>query len=308
MIAAALAFAAAALAVLGLVSLGGSVRRPGATLSRRRAGDGAAGDRPARRRGERDGRAAARGSTAIRALARVGGAAARRAAPRDLERRIEAAGRPGGIEPRELMAAKLAGVAVAAVPGALLGALAPGRLGLLVVVAAPLAGFLAPDLWLARQAAARATAARRALPELLELLRVTVDAGAALAVALAAVGARADGPLAREWRAVGREVELGVPLATALERMERRLPLAEVRALVAALDRASRHGAPLGDTLAGQARDARLALRRHVQEDAARAGPKIQLVVALLLVPSVLLLVAAALASALLGSGGTPLP
>jgi tight adherence protein C len=44
-------------------------------------------------------------------------------------------------------------------------------------------------------------------------------------------------------------------------------------------------------------------LRRHVQEDAARAGPKIQLVVALLLVPSVLLLVAAALVSALAGSG-----
>jgi tight adherence protein C len=58
--------------------------------------------------------------------------------------------------------------------------------------------------------------------------------------------------------------------------------------------------------LAGQARDARLSLRRRVQEDAARAGPKIQLVVALLLVPSVLLLVAAALVSALLGSGGVP--
>jgi tight adherence protein C len=90
--------------------------------------------------------------------------------------------------------------------------------------------------------------------------------------------------------------------------MRRRLPLPEVSALVAALDRARRHGAPLGATLAGQARDARLSLRRRVQEDAARAGPKIQLVVALLLVPSVLLLVAAALASALLDSGRPPLP
>ena len=49
-----------------------------------------------------------------------------------------------------------------------------------------------------------------------------------------------------------------------------------------------------------------MALRRRVQEDAAKAGPKIQLVVALLLVPSVLLMVAAALASALLDSGGLP--
>jgi tight adherence protein C len=288
MIASMLALAAAALAMLGIGALlpvgGGSVRRRAV------------------------GRSRARGPAAIRALARFGGAAARRAAPSDLERRIEAAGRPGGIEPRELMAAKLSGVVVAAMPGALLGAAAPGRLGLLVVAVAPVAGFFAPDLWLARQAAARATAARRQLPELIELLRVTVDAGAALPVALAAVGERADGPLAAEWRAVGREVELGVPLAEALERMRRRLPLPEVRALVGALDRARRHGAPLGSTLAGQARDARLSLRRRVQEDAARAGPKIQLVVALLLVPSVLLLVAASLASALLGSGATPLP
>ncbi len=83
-----------------------------------------------------------------------------------------------------------------------------------------------------------------------------------------------------------------------------RAPLPEVRALVAALERARRHGAPLADTLAAQARDARFALGRSAREDAARAGPKIQLVVALLLVPSVLLLVAAALIAALVGGGG----
>jgi tight adherence protein C len=289
-IAGALAFAAAALAVVGLALVAPNSRVKGSL------------------RGLRRRRVGGRGPAAIRTLARLGGAAARRAAPQDLQRRIEAAGRPGGLEPRELMAAKLASAVSAALPGALVGAAAPGRLGLLVVLAAPVAGFLAPDLWLARQAAVRATAARRQLPELLELLRVTIDAGASLATALAAVGERADGPVAREWRAVGTEVALGVPLGDALAAMRRRLPLPEIHALVSALDRARRHGAPLGATLAGQARDARLSLRRRVQEDAARAGPKIQLVVALLLVPSVLLLVAAALASALLGSGGTPLP
>jgi tight adherence protein C len=85
--------------------------------------------------------------------------------------------------------------------------------------------------------------------------------------------------------------------------MTRRLPQSEVATFVAALERASRHGTPLGEALAGQSRDARLGLQRRVREDAARAGPKIQLVVALMLVPSVLLLVAAALVSALLGSG-----
>jgi len=102
---------------------------------------------------------------------------------------------------------------------------------------------------------------------------------------------------------VGREVELGVSSPAAVRRMVARIPTPEVIALVGALERATRHGAPLSETLAAQAREARHARRRRIQEEAAKAGPKIQLVVALLLVPSVLLLVAAALASALLGPG-----
>jgi tight adherence protein C len=243
----------------------------------------------------------------LRVLARLGARLAHKAVPADVEARIVAAGRPLGVGARELMAAKVGAALAGALPGAMLGTVAPGRLGLLIVVGAPVAAFFAPDMWLARRGAERARAVRRSLPELLDLLRITVDAGAALHVALLAVGERADGPLAAEWRTVGREVALGVPLADALDGIGRRLPLPEVRTLARALDRTRRHGVPLGTTLASQARDARLALSRQVREDAAKAGPKIQLVVALLLVPSVLLLVAAALIAALVGSGGADL-
>ena len=279
MIAAALAFAAAVLGALGALWL-----------------------IPVEGRGR-----AAAGPRMLRAQATLGaGAAAGRGPPRDLERRIVAAGRPGGFGPRELMAAKLAAAVLGALAGFLLAGIAPGRLGLLVTVAAPGAGFLAPDLWLARRAREREQRVRRVLPAMLDLLRVTVEAGASLPTALTEVGGRSSGPLAAEWRVVGREVELGVPLGTALGALTERLPQPEVRALCAALERARCHGAPLGRTLAGQARDTRVTLRRHVQEEAAKAGPKIQLVVALLLVPSVLLMVAAALAAALLGPGGLP--
>jgi tight adherence protein C len=214
-------------------------------------------------------------------------------APPDLRARIRAAGRPAGLGVRELMAAKVA--------AALLGGLAATPL-------VPVAAFLAPDLWLARLAAERARRVRRDLPALLDILRVTIEAGGSLAWALRAVGERAEGPLASEWWAVAAEVDVGVALGDALDGLAARLPQPEIRSLVAALRRAARHGAPLSDTLAGQARAARFALARRIREDAARAGPKIQLVVALLLVPSVLLLVAAALASALLGGSADALP
>jgi tight adherence protein C len=246
----------------------------------------------------------------LRVLAAAGGAlrlVTGAKAPLSLEQRIVAAGSPAGLGARELMAAKLAAAVGGAAAGTFLGAVAPGRLGPVVVVAAPAAGFLVPDWLLRRRARERADAARRELPALLDLLRVTVEAGLAPAAAFGAVGERTSGTLAAEWRTVGALCALGVPLGEALAGMEERLPLPEVRSLVAALDRAARHGAPLADTLEAQARDARLARRRQIQEEAARAGPKIQLVVALLLVPSVLLLVAAALAAALLDGGGLSL-
>jgi tight adherence protein C len=229
-------------------------------------------------------------------------------APRDLRARIEAAGRPAGLGVREAMAAKVAAALLFGAGSLPLATLAPGRLGLLLVLSAPAAGFLAPDLWLVRVASERARRVRRELPALLDILRVSVEAGGSLPEALRSVGERSDGPLAREWAAVGREVALGIPLAEALAGMAVRVPLPEVSALVGALERARRHGAPLADTLAAQARAARSALARRIRDDAARAGPKIQLVVALLLVPSVLLLVAAALASALLDGGAEGLP
>jgi tight adherence protein C len=252
----------------------------------------------------------ARGAHVLRLLAvagaRVWAGSAR--APHELAGRISAAGDPAGLGVREVMAAKLAAAFVAGAAGAPAASMAPGRLGALVMLASPVAGFLAPDVWLARRAAQRAREVRRELPALLDLLRVSVEAGGSLPDALRSVGDRTNGPLAAEWRAIGRQVALGVPLANALDEMTERIPLPEIRALVSALDRARRHGAPLADALAAQARDARFALARRIREDAARAGPKIQLVVALLLVPSVLLLVAAALVAALLGGGGEFLP
>jgi tight adherence protein C len=221
--------------------------------------------------------------------------------PLDLAARIEAAGCPGGLGAGEVMAIKAAGALLAAPLGTAFSAIAPGRLGLLLLVAAPAAGFLAPDLYLARRTRERIRATRRDLPALLDLLRVAVDAGLAPSQALGAVGERSDSPLAGEWAAAAAQVELGVPLTDALETLTRRLPTRELRVFAGALGRAARHGAPLSDTLAAQARDARLARRRRVEEEAAKASPKIQLVVALLLVPSVLLIVAAALAAAMLG-------
>jgi tight adherence protein C len=219
--------------------------------------------------------------------------------PGDLGMRLAAAGHPGGLRPRDWMALK-AGAAAAASIGSL-GILAIGtsRLALLVSLAGPLAGFVAPDFWLARAARVRADAALRQLPDLLDLLRVSIEAGVAPVRAMGTVAAQFDGPLAVEWRRVATAVAMGEPHADAITRMTERIAAAEVKAFADTLLRARQHGLPIGAALGAQSARAREARRRRIREQAARAGPKMQLVVALVLVPSMLLIVAALLVSEL---------
>jgi tight adherence protein C len=76
-----------------------------------------------------------------------------------------------------------------------------------------------------------------------------------------------------------------------------------VRAFADCLTRARRRGLPLGELLARQAAAARHEEQIRLREQAARAGPKIQLVVAFVLVPAVMLIVAAALIAELTAPG-----
>jgi tight adherence protein C len=241
------------------------------------------------------GRRARSWAAALALLARVGRRVGAPAAPRDLDGRLAAAGRPLDLRTGDLMAAKGGAGALGLALALPLGSLLPGRLGLLAPFALPLAAFLAPDLWLRRRARERGAAMARELPDLLDLLRVALDAGLSLDRALAEVARRDRGLLAREWRTAAVEIELGVPRERALASLTARCPCEGILPLVRALERGARHGTPLAEALAAQAAEARAAHARRLAERAARAAPQIQLVVALLLVPSVLLLVAAAL-------------
>jgi tight adherence protein C len=107
------------------------------------------------------------------------------------------------------------------------------------------------------------------------------------------------GLLARELGRAAAEHALGVPREASLDALARRAPLPGVRALVAAVRRADRHGSPLAPALAALASQARADRARAAKEAAARAAPKVQLAVAALLVPGAMLLVAAALLGAL---------
>ena len=235
-------------------------------------------------------------------LARIARRAGRRAAPRDLDARIAAAGAPLGLGAGDVAALKAAGAVGASLCAFTLHGLLPGRLGLLVLLAAPAAGYVAPELALARRARARERRIGGEIADVLDLLRVAVGAGLPVGRAIGEVGRRMHGVLAGELAAASVRLQLGARRSEVLGELVARCPGAGVATLAAAIARSDRHGAPLAPALTALAAEARAEQSRRLRDAAARAAPKIQLVVALVLVPAVMLLVGAVLVQGLTGS------
>jgi tight adherence protein C len=235
---------------------------------------------------------AARGVTV---LARLGRRLGVPTPPGDLGARVAAAGLGASVRTADAMAVKAGAGAAAALAAAPVLAGLPLRLAVVALPATATAGFLAPDLWLARRARRRAARAGLELADVLDLLRVAIAAGLPVGRALSEVGRRRGGLVASELQTVAERLALGVPRAEALAALQRSLPLPAIAQLIAAVARADRHGAPLAPALTALAREARADRARALHERAARAAPRIQLAVALLLVPAVLLIVAAGL-------------
>jgi len=209
--------------------------------------------------------------------------------------RIERAGLASRLGPRSVVAAKLGGAAVGALVALAAGPAAPARLGIPVALGFVAAGFWAPDALLEREARLRRRRFVAALPDALDMLAVGAASGRDPATGLGEIAGGTSGPLAAELGRAVAEIECGKPLREAIDDLRGRVPGAEVGALAAALERSRTYGSPLAEQLHTQATALRRDARRRLEERAARAAPKIQLVVALVLVPSVLLMIAAAL-------------
>jgi tight adherence protein C len=211
-----------------------------------------------------------------------------------LSARIARAGLATRISPTSLLAAKAGAAMAGALWALVIAPSAPSRLAWFVAVALPAAGFVGPDAWLERRARRRLRALRAGLPDALDLLAVGTAAGRSPLAGLAELGA-GEGPLARELAMLSAESSCGLAQSEALESLRRRAPVREVAAMCGVIERSRRYGSPLADQLREQATALRGVQRRRIEEQAARAAPKIQLAVALLLVPSVLLMIAAGL-------------
>jgi tight adherence protein C len=221
--------------------------------------------------------------------------------------RLERAGMARRWSATAILAAKLAGTLVGVATALVAAPALPGRLAMIAAPLLAVAGFLGPDAILERSARLRHERVVAGLPDALDLLAVGAASGRSPAAVIAEIARAGRGPLAAELAITAADTESGRSLRAALEAMRERAPGPEVGALVAAMERSRRYGSPLADQLHAHAMGLRRDARRRLEEHASRAAPKIQLVVALVLVPSVLLMILAAIlahSDALFGAVG----
>lgn len=154
-----------------------------------------------------------------------------------------------------------------------------------------MAGWMLPGAALGRAAASRRRRIAAQLPDVLELLGVCIGAGMALDPALRVVATRLPGPLPQEIAAALEEMALGGTRRDAYRALAARVGLPGLDQAVTALVTAEELGTPLADALARQAVGLRAATAQAARDRASRAAPKVQLVVATMMVPAVMLLV-----------------
>lgn len=124
----------------------------------------------------------------------------------------------------------------------------------LIILIAPLLGFLFPNVWLADTRKRRELAVIRSMPIYLDFITMCVEAGLNLAGALAQSMEKAPpGPLRNEFAIVLRDLRSGLTRADALRRMADRLDITEVTSFVSAVVQAEKMGASLATVLRVQA-------------------------------------------------------
>jgi tight adherence protein C len=210
-----------------------------------------------------------------------------------IRHRILIAGVSAKVGPEEFVVMQGVGLG----GGILLGLLLAQTMGyhgfglIRVVVLLAGMGVFAPVAWLRRKQDERQASIKRDLPDVLDLLAISVEAGVGFEGAVEVVTRHFDSPLATEFSRTLQEMELGLPRREALQNLKRRTEVPELSNFVLILVQADALGMPIGRVLRTQAVEMRLKRRAWAREKAARLPVKILLPLTIFILPALFVVI-----------------
>ena len=207
--------------------------------------------------------------------------------------RLDQAGNPVGWDVDRVLSFKV----IAAIVVGLLGLALPLVLGwssglvIVMTIGGVALGFFLPNIILFDLVQRRAQQIQRDLPNALDLLTVSVEAGLAFDAALAQVARNTEGPLADEFARVLQEMQIGMSRTDAIRAMGERTTVPDLRSFATAMVQADVFGIPIAEVLRVQAKEMRVKRRQRAEEKAQKVPVKILFPLIFLILPALFVII-----------------
>lgn len=208
-----------------------------------------------------------------------------------VEHKLALAGSPVGWDIDKVLAVKFAAAVVGALLGLIIGG---GSLGTSLLFGSlfALIGFLLPDGMLNARARTRQDEIRKALPDSIDLLTVSVEAGIGFDAALTQVAQNVPGELSKEIMRMLQEIQLGVSRSDALREVAERTDVEDLRAFVLAMVQADAFGVSVSKVLRAQSKEIRIKRRQRAEAMAMKIPVKILFPLIFCIMPALLVVLA----------------
>ncbi len=207
----------------------------------------------------------------------------------EMRHKIDLAGNPNNWTAADLLGvrgmAAIITVVIIGIPLFLLATPVPQLL--LFTIAGGILGFYLPIFWLNSKIRQRKHEIQKALPDALDLLTISVEAGLGFDAALVKVTEKWDNELSRAFSRVNAEIRLGKLRREALRDMTTRTDVPDVSNFIAAVIQADQLGVSLAKVLRIQSDQMRIKRRQRAEEQAAQAPVKMMFPLVFLIFPSI---------------------
>ena len=193
-------------------------------------------------------------------------------------RQLDFVGNPLGLDPAGVQTLRIASAAALGAAGTGMGVLigTPMAIGLALVIGVAL-GFYLPVLWLDQLVKDRRAELLTNLPNALDVVAISMEAGLGLDRALEQLVRHQEGPLTLLVARALHEIELGRPRAEALQEMAELTGIDDFTSLIKGILHAERTGVPIARTITAHSAQMRVKRRLKIRTDASQASLKILL-------------------------------
>lgn len=210
-----------------------------------------------------------------------------------LQYRLDIAGNPPAWDVNRLIGLKFLGMSVLGSVGFLylLGFGWPFYRVVLATLAAAAFGYVLPNVLLYNAGSKRESLMRNALPDAIDLLTVSVEAGLGFDAAVSRVAKNTKGPLSQEFARLLQEMQIGVGRTEAMRAMAERTSLGDLKSFCLAMVQADSLGIPIGRVLRIQSQEMRTMRRQRAEEKAQQVPVRIMIPLVLFILPCLFIVI-----------------